>query len=509
MARVTFVYRNNESLGIEYISAFIKKYGHQVCLVFDPGLFDTYYITNNMMNLIFNFKKITIDHIIATKPDLVAFSVVSDNYGWACEIAKHVKARLGVSIIFGGIHPTSVPHEVIKEDFIDFVCVGEGEYPLLELLTAIDNAESPSRINNLLLKKDGEIIINNISKPIDDLDSLPFADKDIFFNEYSGFINNSFMIVTSRGCPHSCSYCANSYLNNLYSEKASYVRRRSVHNVIKELKLAKNKYNMKRVTIFDDLFTYDKQWLREFSQEYKKYIDLPYFCCVSPATISGETAYLLKKSNCAVVSLGIQTLNTNIRREILCRYDENTQIAKAIAFLRKNRIYVYSNIILGLPGQSPDDLLKDAEFLNVNKPDINTIYWQRYYPATAIINKALSLSYLKKEDIVNINSGKSYAPYSLGGNTYNKDMARIGNLLLIVHVLPRILFKFIIKYRTYKIFPVKNYNFLLVILTGLFKKIFFRVKMTFFYLTPFEYLKFCLFYMNKKVTIVLRNKTIW
>ena len=216
----------------------------------------------------------------------------------------------------------------------------------------------------------------------------------------------------------------------------------------------------------------------------------------------------IKKSNCAVVGLGIQTLNANIRREILFRYDENDQIAKAIKFLRKSKIYVYSNIILGLPGQGLDDLLEDAEFLNFNKPDINTIYWQRYYPATAIIDKALSLSYLKKEDVVNINSGKSYAPYSLGGNTYNKDMARIGNLLLLVHMLPRALFKFIIRNKVYKIFPVRNYNFLSVILTGFIKKPFFRMKMIFFYLTPFEYLKFCLFYVNKKITIMLRIKVI-
>ena len=119
------------------------------------------------------------------------------------------------------------------------MCVGEGEYPLLELLTAIDNRKSPSKISNLWLKEDGKVIINNVRSPLGDLDSLPFADKDIFFNEYSGFIKNSFMIVTSRGCPHSCSFCANSYLNNLYPEKAGYVRRRSVQNVIEELKLQK------------------------------------------------------------------------------------------------------------------------------------------------------------------------------------------------------------------------------------------------------------------------------
>jgi len=125
---ITFVYRGFESLGIEYLSAALKKAGHQTSLVFDSSLCNTFQLFVKNINRIFLNDKETVESILNTLPDLVAFSVVYDDYAWTCNIASKLKQKKpDILIIFGGINPTCIPEEVIKHQFVDFVCVGAQE----------------------------------------------------------------------------------------------------------------------------------------------------------------------------------------------------------------------------------------------------------------------------------------------------------------------------------------------------------------------------------------------
>src|SRR3989339_681535 len=127
--KIVFVAIAVENLAIEFISSFLKKHRHQVEVVFDPSLFATEAIASKRLAKIFDIAKEVAWQVNQMKPDLVGFSVFTLNYQRSIELAKEIKnVNKDIPIIFGGVHPISVPEVVIGQDCVDMVCVGEGEY---------------------------------------------------------------------------------------------------------------------------------------------------------------------------------------------------------------------------------------------------------------------------------------------------------------------------------------------------------------------------------------------
>ena len=157
---VTFVQAEAESLAIEYLSSVLKSHGHKTYLTFDPMLFDSPSVQNSYLSRKFDIREALVEQIKDTKPDLVSFSVFTGNYQWALSMARSVKKVLGVPIIFGGVHPTSVPEIVISEDCVDMVCVGEGEYALLELVEDLEQGRVNYETKNIWFKKLGHYKID-------------------------------------------------------------------------------------------------------------------------------------------------------------------------------------------------------------------------------------------------------------------------------------------------------------------------------------------------------------
>ena len=243
--KIAFVCFGEEQLGVEYLSAVLKSNGHNTKLFFDPLLFNDFILKIRSFARILSCKPTILKELEKFKPDLICFSVISDHYINACDLAKSIKKTTKAPIVFGGIHPTSVPEEVIKNNFVDYVVVGEGEYALLELVSVLEKGKDTTKIQNIWSKKNKKIIKNPLRPLIGNLDELPFPDKELFC-ERVPFIASKYTTVTSRGCPFKCTFCNNSYMQRLY-HGSKYFRRRSVDNVIEELKLAKSKYNPKQV----------------------------------------------------------------------------------------------------------------------------------------------------------------------------------------------------------------------------------------------------------------------
>jgi radical SAM superfamily enzyme YgiQ (UPF0313 family) len=400
--------------------------------------------------------------------------------------------------VFGGIHPTSVPDRVLSEDAVDFVIRGEGEEPFLELVEALERGKSWARIENLCFKSDGKITVNPLRRPIADLDTLPFPDKDLFFQECNDLVRQSYMIVASRGCQNSCSYCVNSVLNRIYPD-GRYMRRRSVDNVIQELAWAKERYGIRKVTFYDEIFTSDRAWLKDFLTRYRDTLRIPFFCCIHPSTLDEEVVSLLSGANCAAVNIGIQTVSEDLRKRILCRDGSNEEIVRALRLLRKTNIFTYGNVMLGLPAQTEQEVIDTLAFCAENKVDLASTYWLRYYPKTLIVDIARRMNVLSEADVERIETGKDYAPYAIQGSTYSKNLSRIGNLILFSGLMPPPLLRFIVKRRYDRYVPSRNLLFLAILLVGFFKKITQKKKYPFHYLGLFDYVKFYGHYMTKRV----------
>ena len=265
---------------------------------------------------------------------MIGFSVTSIARDTAILLTKAVKSKYpDVFIVWGGIDVTTSPDVAVK--YPDAVCIGEG-YTILDLLHNLETGKSVNKIKNLWIKKGNEIIRNNLRPLVQDLNSLPAPDFS-FENKFSinedelitndTSINNEpgiYTIMTSMGCPFSCSYCCNNYLRNLYKGQ-KYLRRKSVELVIEELKEAKKNYVIRYVDFYDEVFTFDKEWIKKFARLYKKEIKIPFWCNVSPFFVDEEVLMMLKDCGLDSVTMGIQSGSEKILFE---KYNRKTPVSE-------------------------------------------------------------------------------------------------------------------------------------------------------------------------------------
>lgn len=365
--RILFIHKYNyhEPLGIMSLSAFLKEKGHH-CEFIDLK-FDRDYISC--------IKKI--------KPDIIAYSIISNTWQFYQKLNLEIKAKFNVFSVFGGPHTTFFP-DFIKNEGVDAICVGEGEYAILDLANALEKNEDITRIQNLWIKKENEIFKNTPRRLIDDLDSLPFADRDLI-NIYNHYRNRSRVrLITSRGCPYNCSYCFNHSYRELYKDNGKMFRQRSVENVISELRLLKKMYNPRNIEFHDDVFIIDKFWIKEFLIQYKSEIDVPFDINVRVDLVTPEIMRQIKDAGCKCVHFGIEAGNPEIRNKLLNRNISNEQIINAAQLFKKEKLKTKPFNIVGLPGETVENVIETIMLNHKCKVTyaINTIYHP--YPRTQL-----------------------------------------------------------------------------------------------------------------------------
>lgn len=438
--KVAFVNNSSESLGVEYLSAYLKKHGHSVELFVDPQLFNDENVRADFLHRFFDYKdKLTRD-ICRSMPDIIGFSVVSDFYPWACLIAREIKKHCSIPVIFGGIHPTSMPEQVIKNNFVDMVCLGEGEEALLEVVEKLKQGDLPEDVANIWVKKSGKIIKNSIRPLIKDLDLLPFPDKELF-REASAQYKFGYFAMASRGCLFRCSYCHNSYIGKLYKED-KYYRYRSVENVISELENGFFKKKHKIIRFSDDIFPFEKAWLREFSEKFPERVGAPFICYIHPKKTDEETIRLLKKSGCVEVQIGVQTLYEQTQRKILNRNIKKERWEEIISWLKKYYIAITAENIVGIPEQGEDEIKDMVRFYACNRVNRVHIFWLRFYPKTELTDR------FKKQNLLD-----RQRPFTMGGDVQEKDIVKLRMLFSFTQFFPKSVVDFFIKNKRYSRLP--------------------------------------------------------
>lgn len=434
--RIAFAYPAFENLGIEYISAVLKENGHETFLLFDPQLFSDLYLNWRLLSHMFQYRKSIMREVAQKKPDMVAFSIVSDNFGWACSYAENIKREHpNIITVFGGPHITAVPRNALANWFIDFVIAGEGEYPMLELVQALDTRSSYENIANLGYKKQHEIIINETRPLLQDLDKLPFPDVDLFL-DVNPYAKREYNIITARGCVNKCSYCHNSMDRNfLWRNCGKFLRRRSIDNIIAELKERKQIYNFDTLCIWDEVFTCDEKWLEEFCDMYKREINVPFWTFVHPKHITEKTVRLLEEMGCWEAEMGIQTLNQDVKNNILHRYETKEDVIHAIELFKNSKIRLVVDVIFGLPQLKAEDYIELIDTLNQHRPTKIQTFWLRYYPGTDIVPIAKEIGLLTDKEIHEINDGIPARAAASGGSRIEPEFQKFQTILTLLPFL--------------------------------------------------------------------------
>jgi len=199
------------------------------------------------------------------KPDLVGITSFSLERNEAHEIARRSKqAAPSAPVVLGGPYATSDYMQALEDGNIDLAMVGEAEKSFHQLVTALQQGEDWTGIRELAYRHNGAIVKTDVREFVEDLDELPYPAWDLvnleeYFNRKGTRKRTCFnqhqmkqrvlSIFTTRGCPYRCSYC-----HNLFGKR---LRKRSVENVVGELKLMKEKFGVEEVEIIDDIFNLD------------------------------------------------------------------------------------------------------------------------------------------------------------------------------------------------------------------------------------------------------------
>lgn len=338
-------------------------------------------------------------------PSIIGLSLMSHEYTGACHLTKYFKTHFPQTpIMWGGIHPTLAPEECLQ--YADYVCIGEGEQTILDVARNVKNGNIDlKQINNLCYKESDNIKCNSLYPLIDDLDKLPFSDhlpkysyirtaKKIIpltqriFRKYARHAGTNYCIMSSRGCPFSCTYCCNNAINRLYN--SNKVRHRSVANVISEIEQAvhDNPY-IQYINFLDDSFlSMGNEYLQEFCLQYKQKINKPFIIRSIPVFINREKIQALKTAGIGWISLGLQSGSDRTCRDIYKRKSLKSDFLNATQIIKDYDIAAIYDVILDNPFETEEDQWETIHALiETPKPFYTQLFSLTSYLGTELFEK--------------------------------------------------------------------------------------------------------------------------
>ena len=355
------------SYGLGYIASVAKSHGHSV----------NYYVVKNANDLEELYNQVRLK-----EPHIVGFSATTCQINHLQYIATRIKKISPAFLICGGPHPTLYPNCLYKIPALDAIVRGEGELPMLDLLTAFENNADILKIKNFWFRNNDKVVKNDFRALIGNLDTLPFPDKDSL--DYQKVINESGgtnRILFSRGCRFNCSYCSNHAYQAIYGQK--YYRTKSPQKAIEELELDAKIYSFKKICFDDDTINLNKNWFYEFFSLYRKTFKFPFRCNVRPDIIDEDEIKLLKDSGVYQVNIGVEHGNEALRKIILKRKMTNEKIIKTFNLFDKYNIKCHAHLMVGLPYENKN-LFLDTVRLCRELPIRNGINIFNPYPGTQL-----------------------------------------------------------------------------------------------------------------------------
>jgi len=313
--------------GLRIISACLKQRGHQVKLLFltEPKKHSALY-TEPVLEAI----------AAEVRPaQLIGVSSYESTARRGRQLVHYLQ-RLSVPLVWGGLYPTADPEGAFADASI--ICRGEGEEAMLELADAVATGGNYEHLANLWTRSDGRERRNDVRPLVEDLDTLPMPDNDCSshrllengrFRTMTGHdLGSSYPTLTTRGCPHRCTYCCNLFLRELYQGKGGYVRKRSPAAVVEEIVAARSHFpDVSQVFLGDDtLFIRPREEIAELAALYQERVGLPFSCFVSPATFDRRKFDLLIDAGLGALKVGVQGGCDRTNRDLYDRAQFRTQV---------------------------------------------------------------------------------------------------------------------------------------------------------------------------------------
>jgi len=347
---------------------------------------------------------------------LIGVSFFSNHLSVSRCVTEHLREELETPVLWGGVHPTLRPRECAG--IADAVCVGEGEYALMDLFAENKGADKFSirhPIAGLCWKEDGKFIEHGFGAFLQNLDDLPAQD---FFSEMSfaltdgkvspipresikAYFNGRVAMLASRGCAFSCTFCINNFLNE--NSNKPKIRRKSVDHVIGEIaSYIKEWPEISLVRLNDDAFiSHPRSWMRKFCERYKREIGLPLDVSgVNPIHLREDKLAMLVDAGLKTLRMGIQTGSENARLAYK-RKETDEILREKFAILSKHDIRVRLDFILDNPFESDEQRVESLRFIAaIPIRDVRlNFYSLTFYPGTELYDRAVAEGIITDEEM--------------------------------------------------------------------------------------------------------------
>ncbi|HNQ23333.1 MAG TPA: radical SAM protein [Phycisphaerae bacterium] len=393
------------ALGLRYVAAYLKAHGHAV---------DVYFFSSRRDTAAADFAPALLANFIerARAADLIGVSLMTNTFYRARAITQTLKqAGIATPIIWGGPHPTVAPEECAE--VADFVCIGEGERPMLEFVEALHTGRDPRTVSSLAWRANGALHRNPMLPLDDDLDVYPFPDFDLDTHwvaardhfEPAGPRNlrdvlRRYRIESTRGCPYHCSFCNNTAWQNLYHVHGTWVRQRSNENVIAELEQVGRRFpGIEEVNIVDDLFFIrSAEEIDAFGRLYRERVNLPLELDAFPNTVTPAKVEALARLPVSLVSMGIQSGCPETLKDVYDRPTPLPRVIEAINLFADHRLPAEYHYLTNNPFESNASRLRTLRFAATHHrgPAKLRLFPLQFYPGAPLYERARSAGILAR-----------------------------------------------------------------------------------------------------------------
>lgn len=423
---VDSVRRIGEPLGLLYIGAMLKKHGFQVdvfdmaCQGYDNCQLKDGYVTYG--SSLADLKK----KVKEFQPDLIGvgcmFTGREKNTFSVCSAIKEINRD--IVIVTGGLHPSLFSEYFLKSGCIDYVIIGEGEFRVLDLISALNQGRLPD-FDGVAYNYKGEYKFFPMSSRIEDLDALPFPERslvgmDKYINIGVPFAPFSAkkrvaQILTTRGCPNRCNFCSSV---NYWGQR---IRARSVGNIIDEMRILKDDYNIEEIQFVDDNLTFNREFAKELFLGMKEF---EFKWCTPNGlmfnTLDAQMLRLMAESGAYQLSLGIESGSARVLKEIIHKHVRLGVVKQLIEDAHKYDISIHGMFVMGFPGETREEIMQTLDFPFSAGFDSVSFFVVNPLPGSELYDYCVKAGYLNKDfkktmdfKSANINMPKDSPDYNI------------------------------------------------------------------------------------------------
>jgi radical SAM superfamily enzyme YgiQ (UPF0313 family) len=323
--------------------------------------------------------------LLGAKPTVIGVTAMTPQANDAFKLTSFIKKIWKDSlIVLGGPHATATPESCLGNS-IDMVCIGEGEYTMLDIARYAREGGSLRDIKGIAFKQDGKAVFAEQRELIKDLDELPFPARHLLpITKYTFMqkradtdFKKSTTMITSRGCPYGCIYCNKKIFGYKF-------RARSAKNVVDEMEHLVEKYKVEAIFFEDDTFTLNKKRVAAICDEIlDRKLEIEWTSQARVNTITRDLIFKMKKAGARWIEFGVESGSQRVL-EILKKKITVQQVRDAFAWSKEAGIKRYAFFMLGIPGETREDIGQTIKLIEEIEPDELQLSILTPYPGTEV-----------------------------------------------------------------------------------------------------------------------------